>query len=131
MYNNNIMIENEDIPYIRLTDIKPLCGRHCKIKDVERVERILNEFIKGGPQRVQLVSDFDYTITKQRAPDGKPVLSSFGMLNACESLPSYFVEESNKLYKKYRPIEMDPKMPAEEKVKYMIEWWTKSSDLLM
>ena len=116
---------------VRLQDIKPLCDGHCRMKDPARVERILNEFIRGGAERMQLVSDFDFTITKQRTADGKPVLSSFGILNACKSLPPKFIEESNKLYHKYRPIEIDPHIPTPEKIKHMIDWWTKTGELLV
>uniref|UniRef100_D3TP59 5'-nucleotidase n=1 Tax=Glossina morsitans morsitans TaxID=37546 RepID=D3TP59_GLOMM len=117
--------------FVRLEKVKPLCGANCKIKDVDRVEQILNALIKGGTQRLQLVSDFDYTITKQRTADGTPVLSSFGIFNSCKSLPKGYVEETEKLYQKYRPIEVDPHLPIQEKIKYMVEWWTKSGELLV
>lgn len=115
---------------IRLANIPSLNQPHCKIKDPQRVERIINEFMHGGFQRLQLVSDFDYTITKQRMDDGTPVLSSFGIFNACKSLPRDFIEESKKLYHTYRPIEINPRIPLEEKVQHMIDWWTRSGSLL-
>lgn len=116
---------------LRLSDIKPLNDANCKIKDPARVERIINEFVNGGPERLQLVSDFDFTITKQRMSDGSPVLSSFGIFNACQSLPKSFLEESQKLHQKYRPIEIDPHIPTKDKIQHMIEWWTKSGALLV
>ncbi|XP_061399942.1 7-methylguanosine phosphate-specific 5'-nucleotidase [Musca vetustissima] len=117
--------------FIRLKDIEPLCNDNCKIKNPERLEKILNEFGRGGTDRLQLVSDFDYTITKQRKSDGSPVLSSFGILNACESLPQRFIDESKNLHNKYRPIEIDPHIPINEKIQCMIEWWTKTGELLV
>ncbi|XP_075168166.1 cytosolic 5'-nucleotidase IIIB [Haematobia irritans] len=128
MYQKNGFTEDRDI---RLKDVGPLCGENCKIKDPIYVEKILNEFVKGGPDRLQFVTDFDFTITKQRMIDGSPVLSSFGILNACESLPQSFVEESRKLHHKYRPIEIDPHIPINEKIQSMIDWWTKTSELLV
>ncbi|XP_065369287.1 7-methylguanosine phosphate-specific 5'-nucleotidase [Calliphora vicina] len=130
-HQDDAMTEVGPKPIIRLQDIKQLCDDHCKIKDPARVERILNEFVNGGTERLQLVSDFDYTITKQRTSDGKPVLSSFGILNACKSLPPRFIEESDKLYHKYRPIEIDPHIPTKDKIKHMIDWWTKTGELLV
>lgn len=115
--------------YLRVQDIPALTQDHCRMLDPAKVERIINEFVQGGPERMQLVSDFDYTITKQRTDDGCAVLSSFGIFNACESLPENFKVESEKLFRKYRPIEIDPHMPVEEKTKFMIEWWTKSGEL--
>lgn len=117
--------------YFKLQDIEALCDKHCRIKDVPKVEAIINELIKGGTNRLQVVSDFDFTITKQRKIDGSPVLSSFGMFNSCRSLPKDFIEESKRLYHKYHPIEIDPYISNQDKVKYMIEWWNKSDQLLM
>ncbi|BFG05670.1 7-methylguanosine phosphate-specific 5'-nucleotidase [Drosophila madeirensis] len=114
---------------LRIQDIAVLMQDHCRMLDPAKVERIINEFVQGGPERMQLVSDFDYTITKQRTEDGSVVPSSFGIFNACQSLPESFKTESDKLYHKYRPIEIDPHMPIPEKVQYMVEWWTKSGAL--
>ncbi|XP_062135582.1 7-methylguanosine phosphate-specific 5'-nucleotidase [Drosophila sulfurigaster albostrigata] len=121
--------QDENAGYLRIQDIPALNQSNCKMRDPERVEKIINEFVSGGPERMQFVSDFDYTITKQRTEDNLPVLSSFGIFNACKSLPTYFKEESDKLFHKYRPIEIDPHMPIEEKVQHMIEWWTQSAKL--
>jgi cytosolic 5'-nucleotidase 3 len=48
----------------------------------------------------------------------------------CESLPPHFRQESLKLFKHYRPIEVDPHLPVSEKVEHMIEWWSKTGELL-
>lgn len=37
--------------------------------------------------------------------------------------------EFQKLRNYYWPIEHNPKMPKEQKIPFMIEWWTKSLDL--
>lgn len=116
--------------YIKLSDIDVLSRPNCKIKNPERVEEIINNIIVGGPDQLQVVTDFDYTLTKQKSDDGKLVLSSFGMFNKCKSLPQSFITESRKLYEQYRPIEICPKIPHDEKVIHMIDWWKKSADLL-
>lgn len=115
---------------IRLSDIDVLNRPNCKIKDPERVERIINDIVNGGNTELQVVTDFDFTLTKQKTDDGKPVLSSFGMFNKCKSLPNSFLTESKKLYEKYRPIEICPKITQDEKRKHMIDWWMMSGDLL-
>lgn len=128
--NRNIMTSNPQPTTIRLKDIAILNRRNCKIKNPDKVEQILNEIIKGGSNELQVVTDFDFTLTKQKTTDGKPVLSSFGMFNKCKSLPRTFLTESKKLYEKYRNIEICPKIPQEEKRKHMIDWWNLSGDLL-
>lgn len=125
------MVGQDSSNYLHINEISVLNQKHCKMKDPKSVEKIVNEFTLGGVGRLQVVSDFDYTITKQRSEDGSQVLSSFGILNACKSLPKTFVEESTNLYHKYRPIEIDPHIPVEEKINYMVEWWKKTGDLLV
>uniref|UniRef100_A0A1L8DXY4 5'-nucleotidase n=1 Tax=Nyssomyia neivai TaxID=330878 RepID=A0A1L8DXY4_9DIPT len=115
---------------IHVEDIDVLCSASCKIKDPARVERILRELVAGGTGRLQIVTDFDYTITKQRMDNGQKVLSSFGIFDQCKSLPQHFRKESQLLYEKYRPIEVDPTVPMPEKVEAMIEWWRLSNELL-
>lgn len=115
---------------IRLSDIDVLSRPNCKIKEPERVERIINDIVGGGYAELQVVTDFDFTLTKQKTDDGKPVLSSFGMFNKCKSLPNSFLIESKKLYEKYRPIEICPEISKDEKMKYMIDWWVMSGNLL-
>lgn len=115
---------------IQLNEIDVLGQPHCKIRDRGRVEQILNEIIKGGANELQVVTDFDFTLTKQITANGKPTLSSFGMFNRCKSVPTSFREESKKLYEKYRPIEIDPNLSQIEKKAKMIDWWTESCELI-
>lgn len=115
---------------IKISDIPILRTEHCRIKNPENVERIINELIDGGPRKLQVVSDFDFTITKQKLENGDPVLTSFGILNACKSLPPDYLKESSRLYEIYRPLEIDPTIPVVEKVQHMIEWWKLSGELL-
>lgn len=125
----DIMTKTSD-QTIRLKDIEVFARPNCKIKNPERVERLLNEIINGGTELLQVVTDYDFTLTKQKTNDGRPVMSSFGMFNQCKSLPSAYVAGSNQLYEKYRPIEICPKMTQEEKEPHMIEWWDLSNKLL-
>ena len=45
-------------------------------------------------------------------------------------MPSFYREEANGLFNKYYPIEIDPKMPLEEKIPLMEEWYGKIHKLL-
>lgn len=128
--NRYIMTTNTGQKIIQLSDIDVLARPNCKIKDRERVELIINEIINGGNHELQVVTDFDYTLTKQKTDDGKPVLSSFGMFNKCKSLPQSYKIESKRLYEKYRPIEICPRITHDEKRQHMIDWWGRSSDIL-
>lgn len=60
-----------------VTEITELNQNNVHIKDPENVNKILQKLIFGGYDRLQIVSDFDKTITKQHE-NGKAHLSSFG-----------------------------------------------------
>lgn len=58
-------------------EITELCQIHVRIRIPENVNRIIDNFIIGGYEKLQVVSDFDKTITKQHE-NGKAHFSSFG-----------------------------------------------------
>lgn len=123
------MATDSSVP-IQLSEVDVLNQPHCKIRDRQRVEQIINEIVQGGSNELQVVTDFDFTLTKQITASGKPTLSSFGMFNRCKSVPTSLRDESKKLYDKYRPIEIDPKLSQTEKKAKMIDWWTESRELI-
>lgn len=61
-------------------EISELNQKHVYIKNPDNVNKIIENFIIGGYDKLQVVSDFDKTITKQHE-NGKPHLSSFGKLS--------------------------------------------------
>lgn len=110
---------------IRLKELTFLNQQSIKIKNPDNLELILNKLVTGGPKKLQIVSDFDHTITKHACA------TSFEIFTSCKSLPPNYITESRKLFNKYHPIEIDPGIPFQEKVNYMIEWWTKTNDILV
>lgn len=116
------------VKQIKISDIPALCSSKCKIQNPERVERLLSEMVAGGHEKLQLVSDFDFTITKQHFSDGTKMVSSFCILERCPSFPAEVLERTRELVRKYRPIEIDATIPIPEKIDVMIKWWKESSD---
>lgn len=115
---------------VKLSDIAGLDSAKCRIKDPTVVEHKLSQLVAGGVDRLQIVADFDFTITKRQLENGERVLSSFGLLEECPSLPESFRTKSTALKDKFFPIEIDPHMDKAEKIEAMVEWWTRSSNLL-
>lgn len=115
---------------VKLSDITALNGPKCRIKNPTVVEHKLRQLTSGGSNRLQIVADFDFTITKRQLEDGKRVLSSFGLLEECPSLPESYRRDATILKNKFFPIEIDPTMDKSEKIEAMVEWWTQSSNLL-
>lgn len=61
-----------------VNEISVFNQKHVHIKDRVRLNKLLNKIIDGGVNNLQIVFDFDRTITKQHE-DGKEFLSSFGI----------------------------------------------------
>lgn len=60
-----------------VSKLKELHQKHVYIKNPDNVNKIIDNFIVDGYRKLQVVSDFDKTITKQHE-NGKSHLSSFG-----------------------------------------------------
>lgn len=114
---------------IQIDDIKLLQQSKCHIKNPHRVEQLLNKLSAGGHAKLQIVSDFDFTITKQHRGAGKPMLTSFCILDQCASIPDSCREGSFELVERFKSIEIDPHIPITEKIAVMKEWWRLSSAL--
>lgn len=115
---------------IRLKDVPELNTAWCHIKDRSRVERLLNALAVGGPHSLQLISDFDFTITRQHKVDGSTMPSSFCILNDCKSLPEVWRIETPKAIVKYLPIEQDNSLPLPVRIAAVEEWSRLTSSLL-
>lgn len=63
-----------------VNEIKELQNGRVYIKNKNVVNQLISELIQGGPNKLQVVSDFDRTITKQYE-HGKEYVSSFGKCN--------------------------------------------------
>ncbi|KAK2581436.1 hypothetical protein KPH14_005111 [Odynerus spinipes] len=114
---------------LTIDDFPSLKSKHVYIKDENAVLNTINMMLRDGADRLQIVTDFDLTLTKQHV-DGKLVLSSFGIFGKCTQLPSAYEIESRRLYHKYRPIEIDPNLPLEKKIEAMNDWMLAAEELL-
>ena len=77
------------------------------------------EQCKINKNNICYIIDFDRTLTKENCEDSWDAVASKKIFG--EEL----AKELNNLYKKYGPIEVNYKIPFEEKEKYMIEWYQK------
>lgn len=64
-----------------------------------------------------VVADFDRTITNGSSK------TSWSILASSDLVPREYADERNALYEIYRPIEIDPNMPFDEKSKKVKEWF--------
>lgn len=100
------------------------------ITNQKELGKLIKSFSRGGAEKLHIVADFDRTLTKA-CVDGEYMPSLISILRDGNYLTPDHVEKANNLYNKYHLIELDPKIPLEQKKKAMHEWWTVHFDLLI
>ncbi|XP_057463228.1 uncharacterized protein LOC130753261 isoform X1 [Actinidia eriantha] len=97
------------------------------VGDKEMLEKKIAAIRLAGPAKLQVIADFDATLTKYWL-DGRRGQSSHSLLK--QENPEYDVKR-RKLYEYYHPLEFNPTIPLDEKAKLMEEWWEKTHALLI
>ncbi|XP_063955209.1 cytosolic 5'-nucleotidase 3-like [Lytechinus pictus] len=110
--------------------IQELRRSHVHIRDPERVASIIAQLVKDGRQNLQVVADFDRTITRFMF-EGRKVPTCHAVLDDCQALPESYREAAHKLRSKYYPLEMANNITIDEKYNLMVEWWTSAHNLLV
>ncbi|KAI3361540.1 hypothetical protein L3Q82_012962, partial [Scortum barcoo] len=100
------------------------------MKDPERVEQIICGLIKGGASKLQIITDFDMTLSKF-AVNGKRCPTCHNIIDNCKLVTDECRQKLLQLKNKYYPIEIDPYLTMEEKYPFMVEWYFKSHSLLV
>jgi len=96
-----------------------------KMRNPENVEKLLSKICEGKAKSLQVVADFDYTLTRYHM-NGKRCESSYGVMDHSQRLPEEYRSKCGELYEKYHPIESSHEMSAEEKIPQMTEWYAKT-----
>lgn len=100
------------------------------IPNHKKFEKIKKAIINDGPEKLHVLSDFDRTLTTAFVGE-KPVPSLISVLRDHNYLTPEYSKKAQALYKKYRPIELNPKISFKEKKKAMHQWWTTHFNLLI
>lgn len=116
-----------------------------------KIQAIQND----GSSNLMILADFDQTISSFYVPDKlkefrnqrltqvhgideASMAKDDGPINAeatikvmleCDRITQDGIDETRQLFKKYRPIEIDPNLSVEEKQRHMADWWTENLKL--
>lgn len=101
-----------------------------RIKNPKRVEEILCGLIKGGAVKLQIITDFDMTLSRF-SYEGKRCPTCHNVIDNCKLVSDECRKKLLQLKEKYYAIEIDPRLTVEEKFPHMEEWYTKSHSLLV
>ncbi|TMW61992.1 hypothetical protein Poli38472_009485 [Pythium oligandrum] len=89
------------------------------------------KFCTDGLDKLIVIADFDQTLTPCFRKSGERALSSHSALMTSPLMDPAVREQETKLFHHYYPIEMSPTLTQEEKLPYMLEWWTRQHDVLV
>ncbi|KAM7463771.1 hypothetical protein LguiA_031892 [Lonicera macranthoides] len=103
------------------------CFSEVVVGDSDSLEKKTAAIRLAGPSKLQVIADFDATLTRYWI-DGRRGQSSHGLLQ--QANPEYNVKRQ-KLFEYYHPLEFNPTIPRNEKTKLMEEWWEKTHGLLI
>lgn len=92
-------------------------GAEVMVGDPQFLQTKMSAVRFEGPAKLQVIADFDATLTKYRI-HGQRGQSSHGILQ--QGNPEYDLKRQ-KLYDYYHPLEIDPTIPLDEKAKLMEE----------
>nr|XP_039256046.1 cytosolic 5'-nucleotidase 3-like isoform X2 [Styela clava] len=109
---------------------KILGQRHVSIKNPEIVRKKIETLIKGGASSLQVISDFDKTISKYRHLN-KRCPSSHCIIETHSVIPQEIKEEMRSMAQKYYAIETDHNLTVEDKIPHMIDWNEKGTGLFI
>uniref|UniRef100_A0A803SSV6 5'-nucleotidase n=1 Tax=Anolis carolinensis TaxID=28377 RepID=A0A803SSV6_ANOCA len=91
------------------------------IKDPGRVEEIICGLIKGGATKLQIITDFDMTLSRF-SHNGKRCPTCHNIIDNCKLITDESRKKLYQLKEIYYAIEIDPSLTIEEKYPYMVEW---------
>ncbi|XP_042330689.1 7-methylguanosine phosphate-specific 5'-nucleotidase [Sceloporus undulatus] len=100
-----------------------------RMKNPEKVKNIISLLRKGGAGRLQVISDFDMTLTRFGF-NGKRCPTSHNIIDNSRIISEEGRRQLKDLLHYYYPIEIDPYRTVEDKLPLMVEWWTKAHNLL-
>ncbi|KAI5633626.1 pyrimidine 5'-nucleotidase (UMPH-1) domain-containing protein [Phthorimaea operculella] len=117
-------------PVSKISEIPEFDKPNVHIRDEQELLRKINKITADGHTKLQIVTDFDHTMTRHTMDNGVPVLTSFGMFRECPSTPQHYKDEDTRLSAIYKPIEADPVMPLDVKIQHMIDWYVQAHKIL-
>lgn len=85
---------------------------------------------KDGYSKLQILADFDYTISYLRYGPER-MSSSFGAVEKYSQMSQEFRDRTKLLHDHYYALEVDGSIPKEEKANLMTEWYQKSAGCIV
>ncbi|XP_056152672.1 7-methylguanosine phosphate-specific 5'-nucleotidase-like [Lampris incognitus] len=112
------------------TEVPELAKWSVLMRERRRVEEMMQAMQQAGAGSLQVISDFDMTLTRF-AHNGKRVPTTHNILVNRLLINEDCARKMRELLDTYYPVEIDASRTTEEKLPLMVEWWTKVHELLI
>ncbi|XP_075436418.1 LOW QUALITY PROTEIN: 7-methylguanosine phosphate-specific 5'-nucleotidase [Ascaphus truei] len=100
-----------------------------RMRDAERVKKVMAAIQRGGEEKLQVISDFDMTLSRFRH-NGERCPTCYNIIDNSKAVSETAGKSLKDLFNIYYPLEIDPNRSSEEKIPLMVEWWSKAHALL-
>ena len=102
---------------------------HVLIADEVALQDKIAHFQRMGIEQLCVVSDWDRTLTKARTEDGQDA-TSYSVIAHGAYLGEAYRVEMDRLYARYRPIEISQTISHRKKQKAMRDWWMAALEMM-
>ncbi len=99
------------------------------IPNPQYVSKIKNIIREEGKDKLQIISDFDRTLTYAEI-NGRKTPSIIGMLRDGKHLTEEYAKKTQALFEKYNPIEQDQTISSHDRKEAMQNWWEEHYEIL-
>jgi cytosolic 5'-nucleotidase 3 len=110
--------------------VRPASSSECCERFPEISGGKLSRFAAAGPGHLQVVADWDRTLTTALTPDGRDH-STYAILYDGGYLGPEYQRRSESLYRAYRTSERSADLSQQDKQCRMEAWWTEQYDLML
>ena len=104
------------------------------VRDKDNLERKLWRMRKAGMSELQVVADFDGTLTfhTTKSPSGLVrSLSCHGVIGKHPAFSDSYRKEVQRMEDYFAPLESDPSLDDTARLKVMTDWWSQSHQLMI
>ncbi|KAG9461917.1 hypothetical protein GDO78_015408, partial [Eleutherodactylus coqui] len=92
-----------------------------RMRDPDRVRELILALQNGGDKKLQVISDFDMTLSRFRY-NGQRSPTCYNIIDNSKIISEDCRKKLKDLFNTYYPLEIDPNRTSQEKFPLMVEW---------
>ncbi|CAH1239494.1 NT5C3A [Branchiostoma lanceolatum] len=113
-----------------LASLQVTQGDHVHIRDVGHVEQVLGNIAAGGREKLQVISDFDHTLSRS-THNGVRLPMTHDLVKDSRFISELNQKKTSEIWRYYYPREVSTTLPLHEKIPLMVEFWNKIHNIFL